>query len=271
MTRAVLITRREVTEVLRDLNLVAPMVMLPILVAIVAGLAVYGTATTQTETVGVIISTMATERVGTRFANQFLNMPLEAQQALIQKMIKALMLPMFWIVTVGLTATISADSFVGEKERGTLEPLLATPIRIGELLLGKLLTAVVLSVVGTWVGVAVFTIEVWNSRSPYLPRFLFGDPDWAIAIFIIVPLLATMSAAVAAIISTRAATYRSAYQLNGLVVLPVVALLIPQTMLLYFFTPAALVYLAIGFVLLDLLLIYAAVGVFDRERLIGGR
>jgi hypothetical protein len=54
-------------------------------------------------------------------------------------------------------------------------------------------------------------------------------------------------------------------------VLPVVALLIPQTMLLYFFTPSALVILAMGFVVLDLLLIYAAIGIFDRERLIGGR
>jgi ABC-type Na+ efflux pump permease subunit len=237
----------------------------------VAGPAFSGPATTHTETVGVIISTMATERVGSHFADQFLSMSLESQQALIAKMIKALMLPMFWIVTVGLTATISADSFVGEKERGTLEPLLATPIRIGELLLGKLLTAVTLAVAGTWVGVVVFAVAVWNSRSPYLPRLLLSDPDWAIAIFVIVPLIATMSAAVAAIISTRAASYRSAYQLNGLVVLPVVALLIPQTMLLYFFTPSALVILAMGFVVLDLLLIYAAIGIFDRERLIGGR
>lgn len=270
MTRALLITRREVTEVLRDVNLIGPMLMLPLLMAIVASLAVYGTATTQTDTVGIIISTMATERTGGRLAQQFLNLPPHLQQALVEKMIKALMLPIFWIVTVGLTATVSADSFVGEKERGTMEPLLATPIRIGELLFGKLLTAVSLSVLGTWVGVALFTYAVWTSHNPYLPRFLFSDPDWVIAVFLIIPLIATMSASVAAIISTRATTYRGAYQLNGLVVLPVVAMLIPQTMLLYFLTPAALLILAIGFAVLDLILIQIAIGVFDREHLIGG-
>ncbi len=270
MTRALLVTRRELTEVLRDLNLLGPMIMLPTLMAVVSGLAVFGTATTQTETVGVILSTMATEQVGTRIASQFLGLSPEAQAAAVQKVIKALMLPMFWIVTVGLTATVSADSFVGEKERGTLEPLLATPIRVSELLLGKMLTAVLLAVLGTWLGVGVFIGLVWRSSSPYLPRFLLSDPDWAIAVLVMIPLCATMSAAISAIISTRASTYRTAYQLNGLVVLPIIAMLIPQTMLLYFMTPRALPILAAGFVALDILLVQAAVKVFDRERLVGG-
>ncbi len=270
MNRALIVTRREVTEVMRDVNLVAPMLMLPTLMAVVSGLAVFSTATTQTGTVGVIMTTIATEQVGTRVANQFLGLSAEAQEAAVQKVIKALLIPMFWIVTVGLTATVSADSFVGEKERGTLEPLLATPIRVGELLFGKMLTAVVLAVLGTWFGVAIFATLVWQSNTPYLPKFLLADPDWAIAILVIVPLCATMSGAISAIISTRASTYRSAYQLNGLVVLPIVAMLIPQTMLLYFMTPRALPILAIGFIMLDVLLVQAAMHVFDRERLIGG-
>jgi ABC-type Na+ efflux pump permease subunit len=270
VSRALIITKREVTEVLRDVNLLAPMVMLPTLMAIVSGLAVFSTSTTQTETVGVILTTMATEQIGTRVANQFLGLSAEAQAAAVQKVIKALLIPMFWIVTVGLTATVSADSFVGEKERGTLEPLLATPVRVSELLFGKMLTAVILSVLGTWFGVAIFAGLVWNSNTPYLPKFLLADPDWAIAILVIIPLCATMSGAISAIISTRASTYRTAYQLNGLVVLPIIAMLIPQTMLLYFMTPRALPILAVGFVILDVLLIQAAAHVFDRERLVGG-
>ncbi len=270
MKRALLVTRREITEVSRDINLLGPMVMLPTLMAIVSGLVVFGTATTQTETVGIILSTVATEQVGTRVANQFLGLSPEAQAAAVQKIIKALMLPIFWIVTVGLAATVSADSFVGEKERGTLEPLLATPIRATELLLGKMLTAVLLAVAGTWFGVAIFTGLVWRSSSPYLPKFLLSDPDWAIAVFAMIPLCATISAAISAIISTRASTYRSAYQLNGLVVLPIIAMLIPQTMLLYFMTPRALPILAAGFLALAILLVQAAAHVFDRERLVGG-
>jgi ABC-2 type transport system permease protein len=270
MSRALLITEREISEVLRDINLIGPMLMLPLLMAFVAGLAVFGTSGMHTETVGILVGSVAAEQLTTRAADQFLGLSPDAQQQIVQKMIKAVMLPMFWIVTVGLTATVSADSFVGEKERATLEPLLATPIRIGELLFGKLLSAVGLSVLGTWVGVALFSVAVWRSTNPYLPRFLLGDPDWLIAIVLMVPLLATMSASIAAIISTRASTTRAAYQLNGLVVLPMVALLIPQTMLLYFLTPHALAILVCGLIALDALLIQAATRTFDRERLIGG-
>ena len=82
---------------------------------------------------------------------------------------------------------------------------------------------------------------------------------------------AVLSAGVAALISTRVATYRAAYQLNGLVVLPIVTMLIPQTMVLFFVTPWALLLLACFFGLIDLILIYTAISFFDRERLLKGQ
>jgi hypothetical protein len=99
---------------------------------------------------------------------------------------------------------------------------------------------------------------------------LLADSDWATSTFVIVPLMAVMSAGVAALISTRVATYRAAYQLNGLVVLPVVTLLIPQTMVLFFVTPWALYVLGAAFALIDVLLITTAVSFFDREHLLKG-
>ena len=80
-----------------------------------------------------------------------------------------------------------------------------------------------------------------------------------------------MSAGVAALISTRVATYRAAYQLNGLIVLPIVALLVPQTMVLFFFTPKAVWVLAAFFAILDGWLLLTAIHFFDRERLLRGR
>jgi hypothetical protein len=95
--------------------------------------------------------------------------------------------------------------------------------------------------------------------------------DWAISTFVLVPLMAMMSAAVAALISTRVATYRAAYQLNGLIVLPIVAILIPQTMLLFFITPRAIWILAFLFLMIDIFLVTTAVRLFDREHLLRGR
>ncbi len=271
MVRTLLVTQRELTEVIRDFNLVGPIFILPALMAIIVSLGMYSTASVDTGTVSVVVGTVGVERIPPRMANAFLNASEADQTKIVAGVLKALSLPLFWIVTVALTATVAADSFVGEKERDTLEPLLATPITNWQLFFGKLLTAVVPAVLGAWCGTLILAVGIWNSENPYFPIFLLADSDWAVSTFIIVPLMALMSAAVAALISTRVATYRAAYQLNGLIVLPIVALFIPQTMLLFFITSKAVWVLAAFFLILDAWLIMTAVHFFDRERLLRGR
>jgi hypothetical protein len=89
--------------------------------------------------------------------------------------------------------------------------------------------------------------------------------------FVVVPLMALLAAAVAALISTRVATYRSAYQLNGLVVLPIILLLVPQTVVLFLFTPYALLLIAVLFAAVDVVLVALAMRLFDRERIARGK
>ena len=64
--------------------------------------------------------------------------------------------------------------------------------------------------------------------------------------------------------------HRAAYQLNGLLVLPVILFLIPQTIVLFMVTWRALYIVASGLVLVDLVLVAAALALFDRERLLQG-
>ena len=80
-----------------------------------------------------------------------------------------------------------------------------------------------------------------------------------------------LAAGIAALISTRVATYRSAYQLNGLIVLPVILLLVPQTVILFLFTPRALLFIGAFFLLVDACLIWLGMQLFDRERLLRGK
>jgi ABC-2 type transport system permease protein len=271
MRRALLVTQREITEVLRDINLLGPMIIMPALMGLVASFAVLGTSSANTDAVSVVVGTVGVGSLSPRWMQAFTALSSGDQSQLLANVLKALTLPLFWIVTVALTATIAADSFVGEKERDTLEPLLATPIRNGELFFGKLMTAVIPAVLGTWLGMAIFGLGAWRANSPYFPRFLLFDRDWATSVFVMVPLMAIMSAAVAALISTRVATYRAAYQLNGLVVLPVITLLVPQTVILFFITPNALAILGGSFIVIDAILVWTAVRIFDREQLLKGR
>ena len=64
------------------------------------------------------------------------------------------------IVPVILPAAISSYSVVGERDQGTLEPLLTTPVRRGELMLGKGLAAVLPAVAVTYVLYVAFVVAV---------------------------------------------------------------------------------------------------------------
>jgi hypothetical protein len=51
----------------------------------------------------------------------------------------------------------------------------------------------------------------------------------------------------------------------------VITLLVPQTVVLFFVTPNALAILGTGFIIIDAILVWTAVRIFDREQLLKGR
>ncbi len=282
-----LIARRELREIVRDSNLLIPLLLLPFLMGTLAGLTLLTTARGP-ESVGAVVTTSVLDQLPAPAQRRLAAVQQEAQgsagaaapggaptipieQFTVGTLFKAVSLPIFWIVAVALTPAVAADSFVGEKERGTIEPLLATPIRDRELFAGKLLTAVVPAIVGTWFGTAIFAVFVAYSHTPYYPAFVLADRDWLFSSVVLAPLLALLAAGVGALISTRVGSYRVAYQLNSLIVLPVVLGLIPLAVILFLLTPRAFVLVAAFLALLDVLVVGWAVLVFERERLLGGR
>jgi ABC-2 type transport system permease protein len=279
-----LIARRELREIVRDHNLVIPLLLLPCLMGILTGMSAL-TSARGSASLGVAMTSAVLDQLPDaaqrRLAVQAQSTTggseaggssapgLPIEQLTVGTLLKALSLPLFWIVAVALTPAVAADSFVGEKERGTIEPLLATPVHNRELFAGKLMTAVIPAVLGTWLGTAIFTVLVAISHSPYYPVFVLADGDWLFSSVVIAPLVALLAAGIGALISTRVSSYRVAYQLNGLIALPVILVLIPQAAFLFLITPRAWVYVAMLLVVLDVLVIAWALRVFDRERLLG--
>jgi len=277
-----LIARRELREILRDHNLVIPLLMLPCLMGVLTGLTAM-TSARGPASIGLSLTSAVLDQLPNS-AQQRLAVQAQAaadgttasggeqgssrEQLTVGTLLKALSLPLFWIVAVALTPAVAADSFVGEKERGTIEPLLATPIRNRELFAGKLTSAVVPAVLGTWLGTAIFAVFVAVSHSPYYPTFVLADGDWLFSSMVINPLVALLAAGIGALISTRVSSYRVAYQLNGLISLPVILVIIPQAAFLFLLTPRAFLYVAGLLAVLDVLVIAWALTIFDRDRLL---
>jgi ABC-type Na+ efflux pump permease subunit len=271
MHAARLIAVRELRETLRDPNLVLPLVLMPCLIGLLAGISAFTSFGSGPDAVGTAVTNAALDQRPQAAVQRLSNLPSTNREATIETLIKAFSIPLFWVIPVALTPAVAADSFVGERERASLEPLLATPIGTGAVLLGKLLASVIPAALGTWLGVLVFWGLTLLSRSPLYPRVLLADGDWLFSLVIVTPLVALFTAGVAALLSTRVSGYRVAYQLNGLIVLPVLLVVIPATAFLFLFTPAALGYVAATFAVIDLALVLWANHLFDRERLLSRR
>ncbi|MER7246620.1 ABC transporter permease subunit [Kribbella sp. NPDC000426] len=164
---------------------------------------------------------------------------------------------------------VASYSVVGEREQGTLEPLLTTPIRREELLLGKALATFIPAVIVAYAVFAVFLACVELFAQPGVAAALVRPSD-VIAQLVFTPLLAGWSIWVAIVISTRANDIRVAQQLSSLASLPSVAVAILIALNVIDVSPLTGVVAAAVLLVLNRVGWRVASALFDREHLILG-
>jgi ABC-type transport system involved in multi-copper enzyme maturation permease subunit len=179
----------------------------------------------------------------------------------------ALFLPL--MVSVLVPAMMSAYAVAGEREQGTLEPVLATPVRRAELLLGK---AAAIFMPAAAVGYLIFGIFVAITQlaaAPPVAAAVRHAPQLPAAL-VFIPLLAAWAIWAGLAISARVSDTRVAQQLSVLGSLPPVAL--AALMSFHVITPtfALAAALAGGLLAADCAACLAVARLFNRERLITG-
>jgi ABC-type Na+ efflux pump permease subunit len=153
--------------------------------------------------------------------------------------------------------------------QGTLEPLLTTPIRREEVLLGKALAAFVPALAVSYGVFALFVAVVELFAHPGIASGLIQGPD-LLAQVLFTPLLAAWSIWIGIAVSARCRDPRTAGQLAILVSLPSVAV---TSLIAFNVIPAPVpvaISLGAGLLVLDRLGWRFAAVLFDRERLITG-
>ncbi len=166
-------------------------------------------------------------------------------------------------------STVSAYSVIGEREQGTLEPVLITPIRREEFLIGKALAVLIPTLViayaifGLFLGIAVLVAQ------PGMRSAIFAGSHIPIQVAF-TPLLAGWSIWVGIAISARSSDVRIAQQLSVFANLPPIAIV--ALMGFNVITPSTglALGLAAALVAVDALGWRAVAAMFDRERLITG-
>jgi ABC-type Na+ efflux pump permease subunit len=163
---------------------------------------------------------------------------------------------------------IASQSVAGEKERRTLEPLLASPVTSAELVAGKSMAAVIPAVVISWGAFVVFCGVVDTVAWPLVHGPILPNTLWFFGVGVVAPLYAFLGNGIAVLVSARVGEARLAQQLSALVVLPLMGLVAGQLAGWLRAGPAYYGIQGAVVLLLDVALVVASIRLFDRERLV---
>jgi len=174
----------------------------------------------------------------------------------------------FVLLIPAMVANVFATlSVVEEKITRTLEPLLATPVRTWELLVGKTLSGGIPAVLVAWASAGLFVVLVsvlgWGALLSHVVSL-----SWYLSLFLLTPAVSIMSFVLGVVGSSRASDAKSAQNLAVIVVFPIFALIAIQVTGLVWFTPLLTGVVAVGLAVCDVLLLALAGRLFARESIV---
>jgi ABC-2 type transport system permease protein len=181
-------------------------------------------------------------------------------------------MPFLWV------SGVVADLFAGERERHTLESLLATRLSDQSILFGKLLAALAYGFILTWVIMiaSLVTVNIGFGRE----GLLFYSPEMILGALVFSILISGLSASIGVLVSLRAGSVRQAQQMMsaGMLVLFLPFMLIqfiPEewleaagSLLANIQPIPAAIGIALILLLVEFILIAIAMRLFQRSKLI---
>jgi ABC-type transport system involved in multi-copper enzyme maturation permease subunit len=174
------------------------------------------------------------------------------------------------VIPVTMPSVVCAYSVVGEREQGTLEPVLTTPIRREEFLIAKALAAFVPTLVIAYAVFGIFLAVAALFAHPVIVSAIYAGPHVLVQL-LFTPLLAGWAIWVGIAVSTRSTDVRVAQQLSVLGSIPPLIIVALMSLNVITESIALAIGLATALLAFDLLAWRVVAGMFDRERLVIGR
>jgi uncharacterized membrane protein SpoIIM required for sporulation len=230
-----LVAWRELRDQLRDWRIIFPMIALTLILPFLADL-------------GAQAAINFTTKYGT---------PLIAER-LVPFL---LMVVGYFPITVSLV--IALESFVGEKERGTIEPLLSSPLKDWQLFMGKLLAGTIAPLFTAYLGISVYMVGLYIQHIP------FPDANRMAETLILTAVQAFLMVTGAILISTQATSVRASNLMASFIVIPMALLIQGESVMLFWGDDKALWLAVVGVSVLALLLARVGIAHFQREALLG--
>ncbi len=173
----------------------------------------------------------------------------------------SMMIVGFFPISVSLV--IALESFVGEKERGSIEPLFNTPLLDWQIYIGKLISSIVPPLFASFVGMTVYSLGLIVNHVP-LPEF-----HLVFQIIVITIIQAIVMVAGAVIVSSQATSVRAANLLASFIIIPMALLIQGESIVMFWGNYVTLWWVVAGLFALAILLLRIGLAHFSREELLG--
>jgi uncharacterized membrane protein SpoIIM required for sporulation/ABC-type transport system involved in multi-copper enzyme maturation permease subunit len=164
---------------------------------------------------------------------------------------------------ISISLVIALESFVGERERLSLEPLLSTPLTDGQLYLGKMLASLLLPLLAAMLGIMVYLVGLFF-RIDWIP-----PTQLLIQVILLTFAQAVVMVSGAVVISSQATSVRAANLLASFVIMPVSQLIIAESLIMFWGRYDILWLLVLALFLISLVLGRMGLHLFHREALLG--
>ena len=231
----VTLVRREIWDTLRDWRMVVPIIILtlffPALMSWVANYALRGVARYGAEIIG-------------------------------ERMIPFLLMVVGFF-PISFSLVIALETFVGEKERRSLEPLLATPLSDAQLYLAKTLAAMIPPLLAAYLGISVYLIGLY---------FIEGWTPSPILLLLTIVLTTAKGLVMvtgAVVVSSQTTSVRAANLLASFIIIPMALLVQGEALIMFWANYGVLWWIVLFLAVADVVLIRMGIHTFNREELLG--
>lgn len=190
------------------------------------------------------------------------------EQMVLGLVLNKIMPAFFLIIPVMASSVMAASSFVGEKEKHTLETLLYSPLSIKQLFQSKILAGFSVGMMVSYISFAVMMLVLEIEMLFLTGNVLMPDISWLIIMLFIAPAVSIVAIAVTVRGSAKAQTMEEAQQRAVFLIFPILALVIGQFTGVIMVNSGLLLGLGIILAVLDVLLMRGASRRFTYEKLL---
>lgn len=178
-------------------------------------------------------------------------------------------IPMFFLlIPIMASSVMAASSFIGEKEKRTLETLLYCPLSLKQIYTAKIFASFLLSMIVTLLSFGVMLIVIETELMLFAGGFILPDIGWLFIILLVSPAISFIAITLIVRGSAKAQTMEESQQRSVFLILPIIMLIVGQFTGVLMLNPWILLGLGIALSIIAFFLLRLSARGFTYEKLL---